>query len=44
VKNQNIDNPRTYGGISNIKDWPEENKMIAPNKRKPVGKISINQW
>ena len=44
MKNQNIDNSCTYSSISNIKDWSEEDKMIAPNKRKPVGKVSINQW
>ena len=44
MKNQNIDNSRTDSSISNIKDWSEEDKMIAPNKRKPVGKVSVNQW
>ena len=44
MKNQNIDNSRTYSSISNIKDWPKEDKMITANKRKPVGKVSIYQW
>ena len=44
MKNQNIYNSRTDSSIGNIKDWSEEDKMIAPNNRKPVGKVSVNQW
>ena len=44
MKNQDVDNTRTYSCICYIKDWSEEDKMIASNKRKPAGKVSINQW